>query len=95
MSTMPRADRRPAAGPRRRGGFGLTWWGEAWVTALEQRARLDPNRLPRGRSYARGGTVGELTIAPGEVRAAVQGRRVPAAGRRSSGGRLLMVSPEG
>jgi len=45
------------------------------VTALEERARLDPNRLPRGRSYARGGTVGELTIGPGEVRAAVQGRR--------------------
>ena len=75
MSTVPRAGRRPDGGPRRRGGFGLTWWGEAWVTALEQRARLDPNRLPRGRSYARGGTVGELTIGPGEVRAAVQGRR--------------------
>jgi uncharacterized Zn finger protein len=74
---MAREDRRLAAGSRRRRrGFGLTWWGEAWVTALEERARLDPNRLPRGRSYARGGTVGELTIAPGEVRAAVQGRRV-------------------
>ena len=46
------------------------------MTALEERARLDPNRLPRGRSYARGGTVGELAIGPGEVRAAVQGRRV-------------------
>jgi uncharacterized Zn finger protein len=77
MRSPPPVDRRPAAGARRRRrGFGLTWWGEAWVTALEQRARLDPNRLPRGRSYARGGTVGELTIAPGEVRAAVQGRRV-------------------
>jgi uncharacterized Zn finger protein len=77
MRSLPPADRRPAAGARRRRrGFGLTWWGEAWVTALEQRARLDPNRLPRGRSYARGGTVGELTITPGEVRAAVQGRRV-------------------
>jgi uncharacterized Zn finger protein len=77
MRSRPQADRRPAAGPRRRRrGFGLTWWGEAWVTALEQRARLDPNRLPRGRGYARGGTVGELTVAPGEVRAAVQGRRV-------------------
>jgi hypothetical protein len=43
--------------------------------ALEQRARLDPNRLPRGHGYARGGTVGELAIAPGEVRATVQGRR--------------------
>jgi uncharacterized Zn finger protein len=76
MRNQPREDRRSAAGPRRRRGFGLTWWGEAWVTALEQRARLDPNRLPRGRSYARGGTVGELAIGPGEVRAAVQGRRV-------------------
>jgi uncharacterized Zn finger protein len=77
MRSPPPADRRPDGGTRRRRrGFGLTWWGEAWVTALEQRARLDPNRLPRGRSYARGGTVGELTIAPGEVRAAVQGRRV-------------------
>jgi uncharacterized Zn finger protein len=73
----PQEDRRPAAGPRRRRrGFGLTWWGTAWATALEQRARLDPNRLPRGRSYARGGTVGELAIGPGEVRALVQGRRV-------------------
>jgi uncharacterized Zn finger protein len=77
VRTTPREDRRLAAGSRRRRrGFGLTWWGEAWVTALEERARLDPNRLPRGRSYARGGTVGELAIGPGEVRAAVQGRRV-------------------
>jgi uncharacterized Zn finger protein len=75
MRNLPQADRRPAGARRRRRDFGLTWWGEAWVTALEQRARLDPNRLPRGRSYARGGTVGELTIAPGEVRAEVQGRR--------------------
>jgi uncharacterized Zn finger protein len=77
VRTTPREDRRPDGGARRRRrGFGLTWWGEAWVTALEERARLDPNRLPRGRSYARGGTVGELAIGPGEVRAAVQGRRV-------------------
>ena len=75
MRNQPREDRRSAAGPRRRRGFGLTWWGDAWVTALEERAQLDPNRLPRGRSYARGGTVGELAIGPGEVRAAVQGRR--------------------
>jgi len=76
VRTRPQEDRRPAAGPRRRRrDFGLTWWGDAWVTALEDRARLDPNRLPRGRSYARGGTVGELAIGTGEVRAAVQGRR--------------------
>jgi uncharacterized Zn finger protein len=45
------------------------------VEALEQRARLDPNRLPRGRDYARSGAVGELTLAPGEARAQVQGRK--------------------
>jgi uncharacterized Zn finger protein len=55
--------------------FGLTWWGRAWVDALEQRARLDPNRLPRGRDYARSGAVGELMLAPGEARARVQGRK--------------------
>jgi uncharacterized Zn finger protein len=56
-------------------GFGRTWWGRAWVEALEQRARLDPNRLPRGREYARSGAVGSLTMAPGEARAQVQGRK--------------------
>jgi uncharacterized Zn finger protein len=51
-----------------------TWWGRAWVEALEQRARLDPNRLPRGLTYAGSGAVGELVLAPGEVRAQVAGR---------------------
>lgn len=55
--------------------FATTWWGQAWVEALEQRARLDPNRLPRGRTYARQQRVGELTVGPGEVVAPVQGRR--------------------
>jgi uncharacterized Zn finger protein len=74
-----RGSRVPAArGAGSRRGFGATWWGRAWVEALEQRARLDPNRLPRGRGYARSGAVGELAISPGEIRAAVQGsRRTP------------------
>jgi uncharacterized Zn finger protein len=56
-------------------GDGRTWWGQAWLEALEQRARLDPDRLPRGRDYARDGAVGELMLAPGEARAQVQGRK--------------------
>lgn len=75
MRSPAGGDRRTAKGGRGRRGFGRTWWGDAWATALEERARLDPNRLPRGRTYARKGTVGELAIAPGEVRAAVQGSR--------------------
>ncbi|MEU8224916.1 SWIM zinc finger family protein [Kribbella sp. NPDC048915] len=62
------------AGSRR--SFGATWWGRAWLDALEHRARLDPGRLSRGRSYARRGSVLELTVNPGEVEAVVQGSRV-------------------
>ena len=62
------------AGSRR--PFGATWWGRAWLNALEHRARLDPNRLGRGRSYARRGSVLDLTVDPGVVRASVQGSRV-------------------
>lgn len=65
-------------GPRRAAGrkpFGASWWGRAWVEALEGRASLDPNRLPRGRTYARGGAVGELSFGAGEVTAPVQGSR--------------------
>src|ERR1022692_1349270 len=69
---MTGAAGRPAPGQK---APGQTWWRRAWVDALEQRARLDPNRLPRGRDYARGGSVGELVLAPGEVRARVQGRK--------------------
>ena len=54
---------------------GHTWWGRAWLEALEQRAQLDPNRLPRGRDYARSGAVGELALSPGEARAEVRGRK--------------------
>ena len=62
------------AGPEEQ-EFGRTWWGRAWLEALEQRARLDPDRLPRGRDYARSGAVGELTLAAGEARARVRGRK--------------------
>jgi transposase-like protein len=46
------------------------------VDALEHRARLDPNRLGRGRSYARRGSVLDLRVDPGVVSATVQGSRV-------------------
>jgi len=59
--------------PRRT--FGRRWWGRAWIEALEQRASLDPNRLPRGRTYARKGVVHQLTVGAGEIAAWVQGSR--------------------
>jgi uncharacterized Zn finger protein len=74
----PKPNRLPGSAPWRAAGkrpFGATWWGRAWVDALEQRARLDPNRLPRGRTYARTGAVDELEVRAGEIVAAVQGSR--------------------
>ena len=71
---MTGGGRRAGARSAAAGRFGRTWWGRAWVEALEQRAQLDPNRLPRGIAYAGSGTVGDLEIVPGEARATVGGR---------------------
>ncbi|WP_437099258.1 SWIM zinc finger family protein [Streptomyces sp. enrichment culture] len=54
--------------------FAATWWGRAWVTALEDGA-LDPARLARGRGYAEQGNVDAITVTPGLVLAYVQGSR--------------------
>jgi len=59
--------------PRRK--YGKTWWGAAWVEAMEK-IDYNTNRLPRGRSYAAGGRVREIKIRPaGKVLARVQGTR--------------------
>ena len=55
--------------------FGLTWWGQRWIAALEALGRTYANRLPRGRTYARKGSVTDLNIAPGLVTARVTGSR--------------------
>ncbi len=55
--------------------FGLTWWGNRWIQSLEQLGAAYDNRLPRGRTYARKGTVHDLAITPGRVTALVDGSR--------------------
>ncbi|MCF1510514.1 SWIM zinc finger family protein [Streptomyces glomeratus] len=55
-------------------GFAGTWWGNAWVAALEKGA-LDAARLTRGRAYADRGNVDAITVTPGLVLAYVQGSR--------------------
>ncbi|MER5789670.1 SWIM zinc finger family protein [Streptomyces sp. NPDC001980] len=54
--------------------FAATWWGNAWVRALEEGA-LDVKRLARGRGYAERGHVDAITVTPGLVLAYVQGSR--------------------
>ncbi|MEU6369845.1 SWIM zinc finger family protein [Streptomyces sp. NPDC046931] len=55
-------------------GFAGTWWGNAWVAALEEGA-LDAARLARGRAYADRGNVDAITVTPGLVLAYVRGSR--------------------
>ncbi|MFB6552366.1 SWIM zinc finger family protein [Streptomyces sp. NPDC056405] len=66
----------PALPPRTAadGSLAGTWWGNAWVTALEEGA-LDTARLARGRGYAERGHVDAITVTPGLVLAYVQGSR--------------------
>jgi uncharacterized Zn finger protein len=52
-----------------------TFWGKAWCDHLESHADL-ANRLPRGRTYVRNGSVIDLEIAEGEVRALVSGSEI-------------------
>ena len=49
-----------------------TFWGEAWCTNLEAYSDF-ANRLPRGRTYARNGSVVDLEIEAGRVRSYVAG----------------------
>ena len=51
-----------------------TFWGESWCENLEAYSDYD-NRLPRGRTYARNGSVIDLQIEAGRVRAMVSGSR--------------------
>ena len=52
-----------------------TFWGRSWCQNLERYSDF-ANRLPRGRSYVRNGSVVDLQIAPGEIRAFVSGSEI-------------------
>jgi uncharacterized Zn finger protein len=49
-----------------------TFWGKAWCDHLEQYSDF-ANRLPRGRTYVRNGSVLDLQIAAGAIQAMVSG----------------------
>jgi uncharacterized Zn finger protein len=49
-----------------------SFWGKSWCTNLERYSDFE-NRLPRGRTYVRNGSVLDLRIAKGEVAAMVAG----------------------
>src|ERR671918_2995356 len=49
-----------------------SFWGKAWCDNLERYMDF-ANRLPRGRTYVRNGSVVDLAISPGKVEAYVAG----------------------
>ena len=52
-----------------------TFWGQAWCDHLEGFSDFE-NRLPRGRTYVRNGSVCHLAIAKGNVEAKVSGSEI-------------------
>ncbi|MFI5980516.1 SWF or SNF family helicase [Streptomyces sp. NPDC051555] len=64
----------PALPPSGTGrGFAGTWWGRAWLRALEDSA-LDGEQLRQGRRLARSGAVGAVSVRPGRLTAVVRDR---------------------
>ena len=55
-----------------RGALAKTFWGKAWCDNLERYSDY-ANRLPRGRTYVRNGSVIDLKITAGGVKAQVMG----------------------
>jgi uncharacterized Zn finger protein len=52
-----------------------TFWGKSWCENLERYSDY-ANRLPRGRTYVRNGSVVDLQIAPGQITAMVSGTSI-------------------
>src|ERR1700724_232948 len=52
-----------------------TFWGKAWCENLERYSDF-ANRLPRGRTYVRNGSVIDLQISPGQIKALVSGSEI-------------------
>ncbi|MFF9215035.1 SWIM zinc finger family protein [Streptomyces viridosporus] len=59
--------------PVRGRGSVRTWWGRAWLAALEGTA-LDAGQLKAGRGLARAGAVGAVSVRPGRITAVVRDR---------------------
>ncbi|MEU7137623.1 SWF or SNF family helicase [Streptomyces sp. NPDC046261] len=53
--------------------FATSWWGRAWLKALEDTA-LDGQQVKAGRRHARAGAVGAVSVRPGRITALVRDR---------------------
>ncbi|MGV9305833.1 SWIM zinc finger family protein [Nonomuraea sp. NPDC004354] len=63
----------PAFAPQRAGArFATSWWGRAWLKALEDTS-LDHTLLAKGRAYAKTGQLGPITVSSGRLAAMAEG----------------------
>lgn len=62
----------PVEAPNSRGPIANQFWGQAWCDNLEYYSDFS-NRLPRGRTYVRNGSVLHIDIMPGQIEAMVMG----------------------
>ncbi|WP_344875860.1 SWIM zinc finger family protein, partial [Nonomuraea antimicrobica] len=61
-----------AFAPQRAGArFATSWWGRAWVQAVEDTS-LDHVLLRKGRAYAKTGQLGPITVSPGRIAAVAE-----------------------
>ena len=72
ITKMKRAGREVSPVEIARRTIAATFWGDAWCRNLESYSDY-ANRLPRGRTYVRHGSVIDLQIEAGRVRALVSG----------------------
>src|ERR1700676_1736163 len=75
VAKMQRKGHMPSPVAASRGAIAKSFWGRAWCQNLERYSDYS-NRLPRGRTYLRNGSVIDLKIGPGEVTAQVMGSRL-------------------
>ena len=75
ITKMKRAGRKVSPVEIARRTIAATFWGDAWCRNLESYSDY-ANRLPRGRTYVRNGSVIDLQIEAGRVRALVSGSHI-------------------
>lgn len=64
----------PRFGPRSQKARAATWWGRAWVRAVEE-ASYSQSDLLLGRRMSRSGQVGQIMVEPGRFVASVEDNR--------------------
>ncbi len=75
LEKLKKAGRNPSPVVISGRAISATFWGRAWCDNLERYSDY-ANRLPRGRTYVRGGSVLDLQVGPGRVDALVSGTDV-------------------